>query len=221
MCGRFTLSASGAQLAQQFGLAEAPQLQPRYNIAPTQAVAVLRAGPHGRELAMLRWGLVPSWAKDLSIGARMINARAETAAEKPAFRVALQQRRCLILADGFYEWQALPGGKQPFYFQVGGGAPFAMAGLWERWRQPEGGELQTCTILTTAANPLLAPLHDRMPVILPADQYDTWLDPQLRAADAVVPLLAPYPAEAMGAHPVSTAVNRVANDGPALTAPLA
>ncbi|MBX0330431.1 SOS response-associated peptidase [Oscillochloris sp. ZM17-4] len=220
MCGRYTLRASGGQVAEQFGLADAPQLAPRYNIAPTQLVPVVRAGAEGRELALLRWGLVPFWAKDLAIGAKMINARSETVAEKPAFRAALRQRRCLILADGFYEWQATPGGKQPFYFRVGDGAPFAMAGLWESWRGPDDATVQTCTILTTRANPLLAPLHDRMPVILPPDEYRLWLDPSLREAGPLEHLFDPFPAEDMDAYPVGKDVNRVANDSAALIAPL-
>lgn len=219
MCGRFTLATSGAQLATQFALAETPQLAPRYNIAPTQSVAAVRSAEAGRELVLMRWGLVPMWAKDPSVGSRMINARAETAAEKPAFRTALRQRRCLIPADGFYEWQAAPGGKQPFYFHMGDGSPFALAGLWERWKSPEGAWLETCTILTTEANDLLRPFHDRMPVIVAPDDYARWLDPALRDADAVRDLLAPFDPAAMAAHPVSREVNRVANDGPHLIVP--
>ncbi|NNJ12275.1 SOS response-associated peptidase [Chloroflexales bacterium ZM16-3] len=220
MCGRYTLSATGGQVAERFDIADTPQLTPRYNIAPTQAVPLVRVGPEGRELALLRWGLVPSWAKDLAIGAKMINARSETVAEKPSFRAALRQRRCLILADGFYEWQAAPGGKQPFYFRVHAGAPFAMAGLWESWRGPDDVAVQTCTILTTRANPLLAPLHDRMPVILPPDEYRLWLDPDMREAGPLEHLFEPFPAEAMESYPVGKGVNRVANDSAALIAPL-
>lgn len=219
MCGRFTLATSGTQLAAQFALTEVPQLAPRYNIAPTQSVAAVRAAANGRELALLRWGFVPVWAKDPSIGARMINARAETAAEKPSFRTALRQRRCLIPADGFYEWQAVPGGKQPFYFHMADGAPFALAGLWERWKSPEGAPLESCTILTTEANDLLRPFHDRMPVIIAPEEYARWLDPALRDPEAVHDLLSPYDSDLMAAHPVSREVNRVANDGPQLIAP--
>lgn len=218
MCGRYTLTSGGEAVAQQFQLAETPQLAPRYNIAPTQPVAVVRGPAGGRELALLRWGLIPSWAKDLSVGARMINARAETAADKPAFRSAMRQRRCLILADGFYEWQALPGGKQPFYFQLAERGPFALAGLWEQWRGPDGAPVQSCTILTTEANDLLRPLHDRMPVILRPADYHTWLDPKLQDPGALQALLAAYPAELMTARPVSKAVNKVGNDGPELIA---
>jgi putative SOS response-associated peptidase YedK len=221
MCGRYTLSAPGKKVAEQFGLDDAPQLAPRYNIAPTQTVPVVRAGHAGRELALMRWGLVPSWAKDLSIGAKMINARSETVAEKPAFRAALKQRRCLVLADGFYEWQQAPGGKQPFYFRVQDGTPFALAGLWETWRGPDDAPVQSCTILTTRANALLAPFHDRMPVILPADQYGLWLDPDLHDSGPLEQLFEPFPAETMGAYPVGKGVNRVSNDSAALIAPLA
>ncbi len=220
MCGRFTLATDGAQLAAQFALPEPPQLGPRYNIAPTQSVAVVRSAAVGRELVLMRWGLVPMWAKDPSIGSRMINARAETAAEKPAFRTALRQRRCLLPADGFYEWQATPDGKQPFYFHMADAAPFALAGLWERWKSPAGAPLESCTILTTEANDLLCPFHDRMPVIVAPADYARWLDPALRDPEAVHDLLAPYDADSMAAHPVSRDVNRVANDGPQLVAPL-
>lgn len=222
MCGRFTLTVPGEQAAPQFGLGPAgATLAPRYNIAPTQPVAAVRASESGRELALLRWGLIPPWAKDLSIGARMINARAETAAEKPAFRGAMKQRRCLILADGFYEWQTTGSGKQPFYFRVEGGRPFAFAGLWEQWRNHQGDQIHSCTILTTEANELVRPLHDRMPVILRLDDYERWLDPSLRDAAAVADLLAPYSPDAMETYPVSKAVNRVSNEGVELIAPLA
>jgi putative SOS response-associated peptidase YedK len=221
MCGRFTLAVEPTQMAAQFTLAEALQLAPRYNIAPTQPVAVVREQSVGRELVYLRWGLVPSWAKDVSIGAKMINARAETVAEKPSFRTALRLRRCLIPVSGFYEWQALPSGKQPFYFHLASGAPFAFAGLWERWHAPDGTPLESCTILTTTANDLLRPLHDRMPVILDPDNYARWLDPDLRTAEALADLLVPYDPAAMAAYPVGREVNRVANEGVGLIAPLA
>ncbi len=221
MCGRFTLAVPAEQVAAQFQLPTAPELAPRYNIAPTQQIAVVRAGDADRTLSMMRWGLVPSWAKELSIGARMINARAETAAEKPAFRSAMKQRRCLIPADGFYEWQAQPGGKQPFHIRMADGRPFAFAGLWEQWRTPEGQWLETCTILTTSANELMRQLHDRMPVIIPPEQYALWLDPALHDTEPLQELLTPYPAEEMTARPVSKAVNKVGNDDPSLLAPVA
>jgi putative SOS response-associated peptidase YedK len=219
MCGRFTLAVPGEQVAAQFQLSTTPELAARYNIAPTQQVAAVHAGDAGRELALFRWGLVPTWAKDPSVGARMINARSETAAEKPSFRSALRQRRCLIPADGFYEWQAAAGGKQPFYIRLTDGGLFAMAGLYEHWKTPEGGWLHSCTILTTEANELMRPLHDRMPVILAPEQYDMWLDPGLRDPGPLQELLAPYPAEGMVASPVSKAVNRASNEGPELLAP--
>ncbi len=219
MCGRFTLAVPGEQVAAQFQLAAPPELAARYNIAPTQQVAAVRAAEGGRELALFRWGLVPSWAKDPSVGARMINARSETAAEKPAFRTALRQRRCLIPADGFYEWQAAAGGKQPFHIRCADGGLMAFAGLYEHWKTPEGGWLHSCTILTTEANALMRPLHERMPVILAPEHYALWLDPGLRDAGPLQQLLAPYPAEQLVATPVSKAVNRVANDGPELLAP--
>lgn len=220
MCGRFTLAVPGEQVAAQFQLAEAPALAARYNIAPTQQVAAVRATEAGRELGMFRWGLVPSWAKDLSIGARMINARSETAAEKPAFRAAMRQRRCLIPADGFYEWQARDGGKQPFHIRLADGAPFAMAGLYEHWKTPAGEWLATCTILTTEANELMQPLHNRMPVILASEHYGLWLDPGLRDVAPLEQLLVPFPADRMVASPVSRAVNRAGTEGPELLAPV-
>ncbi len=221
MCGRFTLRTSGAALAEQFQLAEVPDLAPHYNIAPTQEVAVIRATAAGRKLDFLRWGLIPAWAKDPSIGARMINARAETVAEKPAFRTAFKQRRCLVIADGFYEWQGTGKQKQPFYFQVDGGQAFAFAGLWETWKNPEGQLVETCTVLTTEANELVRPVHERMPVILPADAYAPWLDPQLHDVGALQQLLRAYPPQEMNAYPVGTRVNRVTHDDAACIAPVA
>jgi putative SOS response-associated peptidase YedK len=216
MCGRYTLAVDGTQLALQFQLPETPQLQPRYNIAPTQAVLAVRAGDAGRTATWLGWGLIPSWAGDPAIGSRMINARSETVAEKPAFRAAFRRRRCLIAADGFYEWQAQPGGKQPFFFRMRDGRPFAMAGLWEQWRDPDNEPVETCTILTTTANALLQPIHARMPVILDPGDYDLWLDPTLHDPRPLEALLQPYPEAAMEGFPVSKAVNRVANNGPEL-----
>lgn len=221
MCGRYSLSASGEKLAEQFQLAEIPELAPRYNIAPTQEVAVVRQCAEGRQLALLRWGLIPSWAKDPRSGARMINARAETVAEKPAFRSAFVRRRCLVPADGFYEWKRTAGGKQPFFFQMRDGRPLAFAGLWEQWKSPDGGQIESYTILTTDANELLRPVHDRMPVILPPAAYDLWLDPDVQKPDVLLALLHPYPEEAMTAYPVSMRVNSPANDDPQCIAPIA
>jgi putative SOS response-associated peptidase YedK len=215
MCGRYELHTNPAALALAFGLSFPPQLRARYNIAPMQDVPIIRHGRDGaRELAHARWGLVPRWAKDPSIGNKMINARSETLAEKPSFRTAFKHHRCLLPADGFYEWKTAPGGgKQPIHIGMKDGAPFAFAGLSERWLSPAGEVLDTCTIATTSANALLAPLHDRMPVIVPAASYDRWLD--VTQAD-VLDLLAPYPAEAMRWYPVSPRVNSVRNDDPTL-----
>jgi putative SOS response-associated peptidase YedK len=221
MCGRFTLTVDGEQLAEQLDLPVAPEIAPRYNIAPTQPVAAVRASMASgrRELTYFHWGLIPSWAKDLKMGARMINARAETAAEKPAFRAALKYRRCLVPADGFYEWQKTNGKKQPIYIKMADGRPFAFAGLWEHWQGADGSEIESCTLLTTSPNELVRPIHDRMPVILQPDDYDLWLDPKIQTADRLQPLLQPYPAEAMTYFPVSTLVNTPQIDDPRCVEP--
>lgn len=215
MCGRYELHSHPAAIALAFGLAQTPELAPRYNIAPMQQVPVVRTGAHGaRELALVRWGLVPRWARDPSIGAKMINARGETLREKPAFRTAYRKHRCLVPADGFYEWMALPGGgKQPMHIAMADGRPFAFAGLTERWLGPDGEPLDTCTIVTTGANALLAPVHDRMPVIVASDDYARWLDP---GVDDPADLVAPAPADRMSVRPVSTRVNNVRHDDPSL-----
>ena len=211
MCGRYELHTNPATVALLFGLPHPPAISPRYNIAPMQDVPVVRVAKSGeRELAQVRWGLVPRWAKDPSIGTRLINARAETLADKPAFRMALRRHRCLLPSSGFYEWKAIPGaGKQPMHIGMKDGEPFALAGLTERWLSPEGEVLDTCTIVTTQANTLLAPLHDRMPLIIAPDDYARWLD---LAEDDVSDLLRPFPGEAMAYYPVSTRVNAVRND---------
>jgi putative SOS response-associated peptidase YedK len=223
MCGRFTLTKPVPVLAEFFLFPDsaAPQ-EPRYNIAPTQAVAVVRApaGSHHRELAFLRWGLIPSWATDPAIGNRLINARAETVAEKPAFRSAFRQRRCLVLADGFYEWQRQGNKKQPYYFRMRDGQPFAFAGLWERW-EDQGKPVETCTLLTTEANDVLRPVHERMPVILEPDTHDRWLDPAVQKAELLKPLLHPYRSEAMIGYPVSALVNNPRNESPKCVEPAA
>jgi putative SOS response-associated peptidase YedK len=208
VCGRFTLTAPAA-LADHFGLANLSCLKPRYNVAPTQPIAALRVGGGVRALALLRWGLVPPWAADLRDAARLINARAETVADKPAFRAAYRQRRCLVLADGFYEWQPLGKRRQPFHFRRRDGQPFAFAGLWERWQPLVGEPVETCAILTTTANPLVRPVHERMPVILAAADHDEWLDP---ARADPRHLLTPYPAEEMTAVAVSPWVGNPRND---------
>jgi len=216
MCGRFTLGATAATLAAQFDLANVPTWTPRYNIAPTQEVlVVLQPSPQAnREARLHRWGLIPPWAKDPSIGNRMINARAETVATKPAFRRAFKERRCLLLADGLYEWQRQERRKQPFYIRLRDGRPFAFAGLWEHWEGCEGMAIQSCTILTTTSNEVVGRIHDRMPVILNPTDYDRWLDAGIQEPAVLKPLLRPYPADEMMAYPVSTRVNNPANDSP-------
>ncbi len=216
------MRASGEAIARQFQLAEVPQLAARYNIAPTQPVLAIRRDSGGPAAVWLRWGLIPHWAKDAGIGARMINARAETVAEKPAFRSAFRRRRCLIVADGFYEWQKTAGKtKQPYFFGLQpAGTTFAFAGLWERWQDPAGQPVESCSIITTSANDLLQPIHDRMPVIIPAEHYAHWLDPQFEQSGPLQELLQPYPAAAMHTHPVSTHVNSTRNDDPACVVPI-
>lgn len=225
MCGRFTLAVPAEALARQFELPEVPVLEPHYNIAPTQAVAVVRLELDREErlLELMRWGLIPRWAKDEGIGDKLINARAETVAEKPAFRDAFQKRRCLVVADGFYEWQKLPGRsrKQPFYFQLDGGEAFAFAGLWERWKNPAGDMLHSCTLITTEANDLVRSVHPRMPVILAPADYALWLDPAVAQPGRLQSLLRPYPAERMAAYPVGLQVNSPGNDGAECIVPLA
>ncbi len=221
VCGRYALIISGRTLAEHFDLPSAPELAPRYNVAPTQRVPVVRSGAASpRELAELRWGLVPFWAKEASIGARMINARSETAASKPAFRQAMRRRRCLVAASAFYEWKQQPDGKQPFVVRFRDLRPFAFAGLWERWQPSDGDALETCTILTTSPNAVVAPLHDRMPVILDPASYDEWLAAGELSDHRRELLLAPCPPEPMEAFPVSRLVNSPANDDPACLEPL-
>lgn len=209
MCGRYTLTSPIEGLLDEFGLAGAGgDLHPNFNVAPTQEVAAVVAENGGRRLEMLRWGLVPSWAEDPGIGARMINARSETAPEKPSFRGAFRRRRCLIPADGFYEWKREEGGKQPFYTRMNDGRPFAFAGLWESWND---GEIRSCTILTTSANDLVGTVHERMPVILPAGDRDAWLDPEAEREE-LVSLLRPYEGDDLETFPVSRFVNSPRNN---------
>ena len=209
MCGRFTLFEPDKVLAREFGVSDFPPRSPRYNIAPSQPIAAVRVTPAGSspEIALLRWGLIPSWSKDPATGNRLINARAETAREKPSFRNAFRRHRCLIPANGFYEWQRQERGKQPYFVRMRDERLFAFAGLWDRWEGPDEDVIETCTILTTVANAVLAPIHDRMPVILPPTEYARWLDPTLWNADSLGPLLIPFPSEDMVAFPVSPRVN--------------
>lgn len=220
MCGRYELHSHPAAIALAFGLAYPPQIHPRYNIAPMQQVPIVRlSGAGERELVQMRWGLVPRWAKDPSIGAKLINARGETVAAKPSFRTALRRHRCLLPADGFYEWQARGDGpKQPVRIGMKDGSVFGLAGLYERWLSPDGDPLDTCTILTTQANGLLRSVHERMPVIVPPDSYARWLDP---ATEDAASLIAPFTAQPMTCWPVSARVNSVKNDDPECIEPLA
>ncbi len=230
MCGRFTLRTPLTVLSQQFlfdlgPAVEAASTRPRYNIAPTQTVAAVRRQQGGsrRELAWFHWGLIPSWAKDAKMAAGMINARGETIAEKPAFRTPFARRRCLVLADGFFEWKTVGKQKQPFYFRLQNEQPFAFAGLWEHWRGPAGSDgppLESCTIVTTTANELCRPLHERMPVILDPDDYDRWLDPQSSKEDLLA-IMQPLPAELMKSELVNPRVNNARNDDAECILPLA
>jgi len=222
MCGRFSLVQDPNQLRATFAWLNIPEtMGPRYNVAPTQPVAVV-PNDGRNQLDFYLWGLIPFWAKDPSIGSRMINARAETLAEKPSFKSALRHRRCLILADGFYEWKQEPGmkTKTPMRIQLKDGKPFAFAGLWERWNSPDGSEVRSCTIITTQPNDFMATIHNRMPVILPADLTLRWIDEESLDPQEVQSLLQPFPSEMMMAYPVSTLVNSPANDTAQVIQPL-
>lgn len=210
MCGRFAFYSPSEAAAALFGVSASIEVEPRYNIAPTQFIAAIREDEkHERELVMLRWGLVPFWAKDPAIGSRMINARAETVAEKPAYRAAYRHRRCMVLADGFYEWRKEGDAKTPYFISLASGEPFALAGLWETWADKESGEsLQTTTLITTAANEFMAPLHHRMPVIIAANTADEWL---AGAKDLLDDVAANTPA--LQAWPVDRRVNNARNEG--------
>jgi putative SOS response-associated peptidase YedK len=217
MCGRFTLYTPLGEIVSRFAVEVVPaELRPRYNLAPTQDIAVITVNSP-RTLRQMRWGLVPSWAKDLSIGSKMINARAETLLEKPSFRTAVRRRRCLIPAEGFYEWKQTGGRKQPMYIHLKSGAPFAFAGLWEEWRSPEGEVIRSCSIVTVEPNELMATIHNRMPSILQNEVEEAiWLEGGVEEA---MSLLRPYPSEAMEAYPISTRVNSPAVDIPACILP--
>ena len=218
MCGRYTLIADLGDLAQRFEFDGGDfSYDPGYNIAPTESVLTVR-NVEGREAAFMKWGLIPFWAKDPKIGSRMINARAETVAEKPTFRNALKKRRCLVLADGYYEWEKTPVGKRPYRIILKSGEPFAFAGLWETWRDPQGIVVPSCTIITTAANDFLAPIHDRMPVILPRESEGLWLDPDTDDAAVLTGILTPHSDADMDAYEVSTMVNNARNVGPEVIA---
>lgn len=221
MCGRFSLSASAQLVADAFQLSEVPDLAPRYNIAPSQSVATIRRLEPGapRRLDRLSWGLLAPWAKDPK-APRPINARADTVSEKPTFRAAFRSRRCLVPADAFYEWQALGHKKQPFCFRRSDHGLFALAGIWERWEGPEGQSLESVCLLTTEPNELVAAIHDRMPVIVPPEAYDRWLDPTLHDPAVLLGMVAPYPASLMISYPVDPKVGSPAHDTPDCLAPL-
>jgi putative SOS response-associated peptidase YedK len=223
MCGRYTLTSSGEELALLFDISDLPMVLPRYNLAPTQEAAVVRMPAPGepRRLDLLKWGLIPYWAKEASIGNRMINARSESVAEKPAYRWSFKKKRCLIPADGFYEWKKEGKLKQPYLIHRKDGKPFAFAGLWSSWKSPDQEKpVETFTILTTDANDLLRPLHDRMPVIVDPENFDLWLDPKMGDAAKLQPLLAPHAVDGFEAFPVSRAVNSPAHEAEDCIAPL-
>lgn len=213
MCGRFVRFISLDQFIKHFGFRPPAELPERFNIAPSEQVPAIRKDPDGsRQLSLLRWGLVPSWSKEFSGG--MINARGETVNEKPSFRHAFRKQRCIIPASGFYEWRKTGNRKVPYFIHLANDDPMAFAGIWESWRSPEGTWIETCVIVTTTANELIAMLHDRMPVILPKESFDTWLDPDLHDPESLKELLVPSPPEMLTMHPVSAMVNKVGNDTP-------
>lgn len=222
MCGRYTLSKLEEILRQFPSITELPGiLAPRFNIAPTQPILAI-TNEHPDRIDHLYWGLVPSWAKDISVGSKMINARAETLAEKPSYRRPLSRRRCLIPADGFYEWKKNPDGtKTPMHIRLKSGSLFAFAGLWEVWQSPDGSELPSGTVITTRPNELMADIHDRMPVILPESAYEQWLDPDEHPPEEFLDLLGPYPAKELEAYPVSSRVGSPKNDDRRLIEPVA
>lgn len=221
MCGRFTLTLSAAQIEARFGVPMPACYKPRYNIAPTQEILALISDTQGRRIENFRWGLIPHWAKDPKIAQKLINARAETLWEKPSFRDAVTRRRCLIIANGFYEWRLTPHGKKiPVYVHLKSKEPFGFAGLWESWQSPEGQTLKTCTIITTEPNALIKPFHNRMPVIVPKEFEELWIDPSPKARAELERLLRPYRAEELELFDVSSAVNSPANDGPECIVPI-
>ena len=216
MCGRFILTSPGKDMQDQFGLLEEPELTPRYNIAPTQMVVVVRFDQKTtvKQFEMLKWGLVPFWAKDASIGPRLINARCETIGQKPAYRAAFKSRRCLIPTNGFYEWMKEKEKKQPYLIRLADESLFAFAGLWEHWKGPDGSTIESCTVITTEANDLLRPIHDRMPVIISRKDYDSWLNPEMLCQETFQSLILPYPSHEMVFFPVNPKVNRATYDNP-------
>ena len=221
MCGRFALEVHiQLKLYEDFERSSIPPTTPRYNVAPSQQVLGVREVEGHREAAEFRWGLIPVWAKDMTIGFKMINARAETIRDKPSFKQAFKKRPCLILASGFYEWQKTPTGKQPVYFHLKDREVFGFAGLWEKWRSPEGKTIESCTIITTSANEIVAGVHERMPVIVERNDHALWLSDDERKQDERFELLRPYPANSMDCFEVSTLVNSPKNDSPEMIQPL-
>lgn len=222
MCARVTLRSNAEKIREEFGISESqpsPDFRPSYNVSPgTEVLAVVRNGEN--RLALFRWGLVPSWARDPSIGNRLINARAETLARRPAYRDALLKRRCLVVVDGFYEWRKEGGRSIPFFVHMTTNAPFGLAGLYEHWRSPEGRDVATCTVVTSRANQLLGAIHDRMPAIIAREERDAWLDPHTRDLAALGKLLQPFPPEKMEAYRVSAFVNSATHDSPECIRPL-
>lgn len=217
MCGRYTAAMSWSELVDLYEITETGiplNVAPRYNVAPTQTVPIVRSVPNGRELAMVRWGLVPSWSKGPDSRYSMINARAETVTEKPSFRTPFRRRRCLVPADGFYEWKKANGAKQPYRIALNDGRPFAFAGLWDSWESADETAIESCTIIVTDANELVRPIHDRMPVILDPGNHVRWLDVEGTPADEAAEMLRSYPSERMTAYPVSRMVNSPKNDDP-------
>jgi putative SOS response-associated peptidase YedK len=221
MCGRFVLFSSPEEIREAFAIQQVRYpVEPSYNVAPTQSVAVVVQREGVNTLEKMRWGLIPAWAKDPAIGSRMINARAETVGEKPSFKRPLRDRRCLVVANGFYEWQKTGQAKIPMFIRLKSGQPFGFAGLYDVWTSPEGEAVASCTIITTSANDLMQPIHDRMPVILPKSQESSWLNPAIQHAADVLPLLVPYSAADMEAYPVSRMVNSPENNSPDLVRPV-
>jgi putative SOS response-associated peptidase YedK len=219
MCGRFVIELSPGLVAGFFGLTEIPDLPTRYNVAPTQLVPAIREATDGsRRLSMMRWGLVPSWAKDIGDG--LINARSETVSEKPSFRQTVRRRRCIIPASGFYEWQKVEKLKVPYYLRMVDSSPMPFAGIWEAWCSPDGQVLESCAILTTSANAKVAPIHDRMPVILDPAGFSLWLDRQVHEVDKLAGLFVPYPADRLEAYRVTMLVNNPAHDDAECIEPL-
>ncbi len=220
MCGRYTLTSAPEAIRALFRYSQQPNFPPRYNIAPTQPIPIVRLVEGKREFALVRWGLLPSWVKDPKAFSPLINARGKSVLDKPAFRAAMKYRRCLIPADGFYEWQKAAARKRPFYVRAKDSGPLAFAGLWECWTGPNGEELETAAIVTTRANRRLSPIHERMPVVVPPEAFDLWLDCKAVDVETAAALIAPARDDLLEAHEIAPAVNRVANDTPALIEPL-